>query len=218
MLQSRNQMSSHKRKHEQKDYQVAIRHFKTEPKVKVLLPKIDLSDPIKIQNSARDMLNQDSQFPATIPIPRDPFSQDVPTMNSLNVYPFTVLPISVPVSSISGYEVQSPITVADDAPEDLSMKRLHQSEDDDLAVDGDDEEDRISRCEPLGSSTLNEIASKLKSKALDDSLTLPQDDTADENSSGTDVGTAPNGFIPKTSPPVNYKPERDGMWKQYLTR
>lgn len=79
-------------------------------------------------------------------------------------------------------------------------------------------------------STLEKLASKISGSALGDSLTLPipggSNDSSELSPDGSisvnanHGGIASNvpGFIPKTSPPINEKKERDESWKKYLTR
>ena len=83
-------------------------------------------------------------------------------------------------------------------------------------------------------STLAKLANKLQNSALGDSLNLtipggvkkeepvaPVGDYEQESeaslSTPSSLSASPS-FIPKVSPPVNEKRERDESWKKYLTR
>ena len=225
-------MSSHKRKHEQKDFEVSYRHFKTDMK-KSNQMKNPPDQNESMSTTSNDLFNQQAHLlPLSIPTPLQHFNDYTHLKKSASDR-VTPLPISRPSSSMSGSDAPSPMTISDDIPEDLSVKKatpVVQIIDDDAGVDGDDEDDPLSNSGGHSQpDTLNKLASMLKGPAsLNDSLTLPipqcsgDDSPTDVNPVsgiiGPDVAMAPSGFIPKSSPPVNYKPERDEMWKQYLTR
>ena len=96
----------------------------------------------------------------------------------------------------------------------------------------DNADDDPSKTKPP-KSTLEKLASKISGSALSDSLTLPipseNDDmkpleltTTDEHRNGqpqnTGTPSSVPAFVPKISPPINDKKERDESWKKYLTR
>ncbi len=234
MLHSTGQLYSHKRKHERRDFEHAYRRFKDDQKNKTpptnTPPNQNVNPAAAIaKNVAQQVisgavsglkgapLNLTSDAPKQEPpeyIDMEELQKINQSAEEVEDEPMELKHNSNPVPSLAQNSVKSEPST----PEDVKAE-FPESND---------------KNKPLP-STLAKLASKLSGAALDGSLNLPIPDYEQEEEEQTEVpasmkdelacvgnhgGIQTNvpGFIPKTSPPINEKREKDESWKKYLTR
>ena len=227
MLHSTGQLFSHKRKHEKRDFEHAYRRFKEDQKNKAnaKLPKPTIPGiptqmlvnlPQGIPPPSTGILNLSKYTQPKQDNPEYIDMEDLPTLNQPDV--------------IMNERSMSPqMTIDTSVP-------AKQEDVVDAEYSGDENQLDVVHNQAMP-STLAKLASKLSGSYtnLDDSLNLPipeytgadQDELQDLSLSGMKeelvgnhggIPTNVPGFVPKVSPPINNKKEKDEAWKKYLTR
>ncbi len=235
MLHSTGQLYSHKRKHERRDFEHAYRRFKDDQKSKTppdntALRQIanpaaaiakNVAQQVALSGAASGLKGAPLNLTSDAPKQEPPEYIDMEELQKLNQSTEEVVdePIELkhnpnPVPLLA----KNPVKSEPSTPEDVKVQ-FPESKD---------------KNKPLP-STLAKLASKLSGSALDGSLNLPIPDYEQEEEEQMEVpasmkdelacvgnhgGIQTNvpGFIPKTSPPINEKKEKDESWKKYLTR
>ena len=225
MLHSTGQLFSHKRKHEKRDFEHAYRRFKEDQKTKALskLPKptnpgmpaqMLTNRPQGIPPPNTNVLNFSNYAQAKQENPEYIDMEDLPTYNQpdLTLNKRSLSP-EMKIDTSVGFKKEDPMDEENSEEENQCDQSYNQAM----------------------PSTLAKLASKLSGSStnLDDSLNLPipeyaaQDELQDLSLSGIKeelignhggIPTNVPGFVPKVSPPINNKKEKDETWKKYLTR
>ncbi len=228
VLHSTGQLNSHKRKHERRDHEHAYRRFKEE-KNKAALSVV----------AAAARAAPPPPAAAGVPgLPSDLLA--ILSQASANRGAFDLSSFAPPEAENPEYidmEELSTIDRNQNRKEEAILSETETTEGGHFATP-DGQSDGQELTEQFSSqampSTLVKLASKLSSGGgLDDSLNLPIPDCGPEDGEappgppllrdefvGNHGGIPTNvpGFVPKGSPAINNKKEKDETWKKYLTR